>query len=216
MEKIILSGLIALGIIYTLTSSTTCSAGTKVEKLVNDKVRPFESTNEKAQLGGQTWSTETIGWIENGRYNRNYGKYPPCFKLSSEAQEIFDILDKKNLILAHKVIFEVMSMILCQYKFLKSKMCADTMIEDRVKDLDALGYRRYDNTYRNKLKKIVGLNYEPASQSSLEFLLRSLTLIEYQLNKLEYSGLNKSEFEQILSLVNKFYFKYFPTIAKDC
>jgi len=215
MEKIILSALIAIGLYFTFASNT-CSAETKVEKLVNDKVKAFESKNQIAQLGGQTWSTETIGWIENGRYNRNHGKYPPCFNISVGAQEIFNILESNNLILTHKVIFEVMSMILCQYKFIKSKMCVDTMIEDRIRDLDALGYRRYDSTYKNKLKKIVGLNYATASQSSLEFLLRSLTLIEYQLNKLESSNLNKSQLEQILRLVNKFYLKYFPTIVKDC
>jgi hypothetical protein len=212
MEKIIISVLVGLGLYFTLNSSGSCSTGSKVEPLVNDTIRSPESNYQKAQLGGQNWSTETIGWIENSRYNQNWGKYPPGFNLSSEAREVFDILEEKDLILTHKIIFEVMSMILCQYKFLQSKMCSDTMIEDRIKDLDALGYKRYNNKYRNKLKKIVGLTYDSASQSSLEFLLRGLTLIEDELDKLK----NLYNYDSINKLINKFYLNYFTTVAKDC
>lgn len=211
MEKIILSALVGIGFYFLLSSSES----SKVKKLVNDKVKSCESELGPVQLGGDTWSTETIGWIENSRFNKNYNKYPPCFKLSKEAQQIYDMVENKNLVLTRKVLFEVISMILCQYKFLKSKICADTMIEDRIRDLDALGYIRYDNRYRNKLARLVGTNYNTSSQSSLEFLLRSLTLIEDEINKLN-EKLNETEMNQLKNLMGKFYSQFFVPVAKDC
>ena len=219
MEKIILSALIGIGLYLTLTSSDSCSSKTKVEKLINDKVKPNESTYGQAQFGGQTFSNEIIGWIENSRFNSgnviSNKTYPPCFKLSKEGQEIYDILESKNLIATHKVLLEVISMILCQYKFLASKMCVDTMIEDRIRDMDALGYKRYDNRYRPKLLKLVGKYYETASQSSLEFLLRGLTLMEDELTKLSYK-VNETELDQIKNLISRFNSQFFVLVAKDC
>lgn len=209
MEKILLSISVGIGFYFLLSESS------KVEELVNDKVKPWELGLGPAQLGGKTWSTETIGWIENSRYNRNYNKYPPCFKLSKEAQQIYDLVESKGLVITHKVLFEAISMILCQYKFLKSKMCVDTMIEERIRDLDALGYVRYDNRYRNKLARLVGIYINTSSQSSLEFLLRSLTLIEDEINKLS-GKLNELEINQLNILIGKFYSKFFVIVAKDC
>ena len=217
MDKLILSALVGFGLYLTVIS--TCSSKIKVEKLINNE-NLLESSQAPAQLGGQTWSTESIGWIENSRLNRNYNKYPPCFKLSKEAREIYDRLEnkqlsKENLILTHKVLFEVMSMILCQYTFLLSKMCVNTMIEDRIRDLDALGYVRYDNRYRPKLSKLVGKYYDTASQASLEFLLRGLTLIEDELTKLSYK-INENELNQIKILISRFTSQFFVLVAKDC
>jgi hypothetical protein len=211
MEKIILSVLVGIGFYFLLSGSDS----SKVEKLVNNKVKLWKSDLGPAQMGGDTWSTETIGWIENSRYNKNYNKYPPCFKLSNEAQQVYDMIENKNLVLTHKVLFEAISMILCQYKFLRSKMCADTMIEDRIRDLDALGYVRYDNRYRNKLAILVGTHYNTSSQSSLEFLLRSLTLMEDEINKLN-EKLNETEMNQLKNLMSKFYSQFFVPVAKDC
>lgn len=211
MEKIILSLLVGIGFYFLISESNY----PKEENLVNDKVNTWESRIVPAQLGGQTWSTESIGWIENSRYNKNYNKYPPCFNLSKEAQEIYDIAESKNLIIIHKVIFEVMSMIVCQYNFMGSKICTNTMIENRIRDLDALGYIRYDNRYRNSLITLVGNYYNTSSQISLEFLLRSLTLIEDELSKI-YTKINESEIIQLKILIRKFYSQFFVPIAKDC
>ena len=211
MEKIILSLLVGIGFYFLISESNY----PKEENLVNDKVNTWESRIEPVQLGGQTWSTESIGWIENSRYNINYNKYPPCFNLSKEAQEIYDIAESKNIIITHKVLFEVISMILCQYNFMASKMCIDTMIENRIRDLDALGYIRYDNRYRNNLINLVGNYYNTSSQISLQFLLKSLTLIEDELGKI-YKKSNESEINQLKTLIGKFYSQFFVSIAKGC
>lgn len=201
MNRICLLFLIAIGIFVVLSN--------KKENFTNKKYAD-------ADLKNKTWSTEKIGWIENSRYNLNDGKYPPCFNLSNNAKEIFDLLESNQLIVKHKVLLEVISMILCQYKYLSSKLCIDTMIQNRIQDLTALGYQRYDNRYRDLLKNIIGnYLYENSSPLFLEFLLRSLTLIEEQIIKMKVDIAN-NKLEKIRLLISNFYNEYFSLIAKGC
>jgi len=210
MENMILLILVCY-CFYFLISDSNCSK----KVLIDNNTNNLESKKKLLYIDNQIYKTEYIGWIENSRYNSNYNKFPPCFKLSKEAQQIYNIIENKNIIITHKVLFEVLSMILCQYNFLKSKMCVNTMIENRITDLDSLGYNRYDNRYRNKLITLLGNHYNTSSQYSIEFLLKSLTLIEDELNKI-YNKINESEKNQLKSLIEKFYSDFFIYIAQDC
>ncbi len=166
-----------------------------------------------AELNNTTYSKTKLGWIENSRYNRGYKKYPPCFNLSLSAQEIYNILEAKDLITKHKVLLEVYSMILCQVTYLKSKLCPQTMLLDRIKDLDAFGAPRYSN-YIDKLKKYISKSQlAKSSPISLEFLNKSLYLIDQQLNQI---NLSPDTIKLINNLNNEICTYAFPIIIADC
>lgn len=215
MDKLLIPILIGVGFYWIFGRNKSNENNTKpsrqIEKLLNTHFNKKYYKYAQAELANTTYSTETLGWIENNRSNENDGRYPPGFYLSNEAQQIYNLLNSKQLVVKHKVLLEVISMILSQYKFLQSKICTNTMIENRIQDLSALGYKRGDNRYKNLFKKIIG-NYQwnNSSQLSLAFGLRSLTLIEDEINKIEIKQ------NEIRNLVQKIYSDFISKIIKDC
>ena len=214
MEKNLLLALLGLVFYVVFKSPSKKPKEPFVYDLVNGVPIPLRYA--PAQLGGNTYSTETLGWIENSRGNMNYEKYPPCFDLSTQAQTIFDLLESKNLIRKYKVLLDVISMMLCQIKFLASKVCTSTMIGERVKDLDAFGYVRNDNRYLTFLIKMIGQKqYDDSYPSTVDFILKSVTLIEDQLALLK-NDVNEITIKRISSLVSEVYSLTLIQIAEDC
>ncbi len=169
--------------------------------------------NAPANLTNTTYSKTKLGWIENSRNNRNFKNYPPCFNLSFEAQKLFDLLENNDVILKHKVLLEVYSMILCQVTYLKSKLCPQTMLIDRLKDLDSFGALRYTNHYNNLVsyvsKKILYLS----SPMTLEFLNKALYLIDKEIDQI---NLSQEKIDAIKKLNKQICSYAFPIIAKEC
>lgn len=201
----IIAGLVLISIFNTPNKKKSDKTS---EPLIN-----ILETNASAELDNITYSSTNLGWIENSRNNRNFKKYPPCFNLSIEAQKLFDILESYDMVVKHKVLLEVYSIILCQVSYLKSKLCPQTMLIDRLTDLDALGALRYTKYYNELInyvsKSILGLT----SPISLEFLNKSLFLIDKEIDKII---LPKDKIDDIKQF-NKSICSYaFPIIARDC
>ncbi len=215
----ILLGIVS-GIILTWVLTMDCKnkndnkKNNKKENLINVEY-PIDMMGgyATANLNNTTYSKTKLGWIENSRNNRNYKKYPPCFNLSLPAQEIFNILEANELIIKHKVLFEVYSMILCQVTYLKSKLCPQTMLLDRIKDLDAFGAPRYSNYIENLKKYVSKSQIDKASPISLEFLNKSLYLIDHQINQI---NLPSETTKLIKNLNNEICIYAFPIIITDC
>lgn len=164
---------------------------------INDPI--ILSKYAQAKLENNTFSKVILGYIENGRNNNNFGKYPPCFDMSLEARQLFDIFEANNLIVQHKVLFEVLSIILCHIKSNNSNQCINNQINIRINDFGNLGFKRNDQTFNDLIQKILGEKYNQNSPFVNEFLLRATTLIENEIGKINL------ESNKIRSLVNLFY-----------
>jgi hypothetical protein len=150
-------------------------------------------------------------WIENSRNNNNYKNYPPCFNLSTEAQKIYDILASKNMIEKHKILFEVYSMLFCQIKYLRMKNCSNTMLLDRINDLEKLSGDINISNYKNILKYISQLNNK--NNLTLKFLELCAFLISKEIDKI---NLSQNEISLIIELNNNICSNFFQTIVLNC
>lgn len=150
-------------------------------------------------------------WIENSRNNNNYKNYPPCFNLSTEAQKIYDILASKKMIEKHKILFEVYSMLFCQIKYLRMKNCSNTMLLDRINDLEKLSGDINISNYKNILKYISQLNNK--NNSTLKFLELCAFLISKEIDKI---NLSQNEISLIIELNNNICSNFFQTIVLNC
>jgi hypothetical protein len=150
-------------------------------------------------------------WIENSRNNNNYKNYPPCFNLSTEAQKIYDILASKKMIEKHKILFEVYSMLFCQIKYLRMKNCSNTMLLDRINDLEKLSGDINISNYKNILKYINQLNNK--NNSTLKFLELCAFLISKEIDKI---NLSQNEISLIIELNNNICSNFFQTIVLNC
>lgn len=170
-----------------------------------------------------TYSTKTLGYLENNRQNMNYNKYPPCFELCGASRIIFDILDKNSLIEKYKPILEAQSILLCQEKFLNQKICYETMIENRLQDLANLGIpRNYRSSqlyrkYIEQVKKILGEQYNKTGPDALELLVRVTIIIENQMEQIRNDkDMNDEDISKIEQRIEQFYSNHYELIAKGC
>ena len=164
-------------------------------------------------LSRNDYFTNTNTWIENSRNNYNYKKYPPCFNLSTEAQKIYNILASKNMIEKHKILFEVYSILFCQIKYLKIKKCSDTMLLDRINDLEKLSGDINISNYKNILKYISRSNIDYKNNLTLKFLELCAFLINNEINKF---NLSQNEISSIIELNKNICYNFFQTIILNC
>lgn len=155
----------------------------------------------------------TNSWIENSRNNNNFKTYPPCFNLSTEAQKIYDILASKNMIEKHKILFEVYSILFCQIKYLKMKKCSNTMLLDRINNLDNLTGNISINNTNKLLNYISQSNIENMNNLTLNFLNKSLFLI---IKEIERIVLYQNEINLIKKLNDYICLNFFQTIILNC
>jgi hypothetical protein len=172
--------------------------------------KPIKPVLAEANLDNITYSQELLGYIENGRNNQNFGKYPPCFDTNNESIQIFDILESEKLVSVHKVLLEAMSIILCHQKQNKINQCIQNQINDKINDLGNLGFKRNDMTYSTNIEQILGDKYQQTSPFVIELLLRATTLIENEINKMK---LSTEKMDKIRKLVNLFYQKEYINIS---
>jgi len=152
-------------------------------------------------------------WIENSRNNNNYKNYPPCFNLSTEAQKIYDILASKKMIEKHKILFEVYSMLFCQIKYLRMKNCSNTMLLDRINDLEKLSGDISINYTKKLLNYISQSNIENMNNYTLNFLNKSLFLISKEIDRI---NLSQNEISLIKKLNDYICLNFFQTIILNC
>jgi len=214
----IVSGLILTWILTMHVNTANRKKSEKITESIDNINQPIDMLGGRAlaNLSNITYSKTKLGWIENSRNNRNYKTYPPCFNLSIPAQKLFDILASNNLVVKHKVLLEVYSMILCQVNYLQSKLCPQTMLINRLEDLDLFGALRYTNHYQNLTNYVSKKILYSTSPMTLEFLNKALYLIDKEINQINLLDLSKDSIDNIKQL-NKLICSYaFPIIAVEC
>ena len=221
MQDVLLGIISGLILTWLLTTHTNNGNRKKYEPITEPIVninQPFDMLGGRtpANLSNITYSKTRLGWIENSRNNLDYKKYPPCFNLSLPAQKIFDILASNNLVVKHKVLLEVYSMILCQVNYLQSKLCPQTMLIDRLENLDSFGALRYTNHYQNLTKYVSKQILYSTSPMTLEFLNKSLYLIDKEINQIILLDLPKDSIDYIKQFNESICSYAFLIIAVEC
>jgi hypothetical protein len=137
-------------------------------------------------LGGKqnndTNETDNNYYFEFKRLNLTFGKYPPGFNLSYEAQQIFDYLDNKGLLEKYKDLINVYSVLLCQKYHSSYKECDPFMLAERIKDVRSLVSNKYDK------KSIIENNKEYFSYDGTKIaklIVYSLEIINRNIKKID-------------------------------
>jgi hypothetical protein len=174
--------------------------------LIKDNFEKFtNSNNEIILLGGNSKNQNTFKYSENKRLNFNFGKYPPCFSVSSEVQKIFDLLDMANIKDKFQQLFDIYSILLCQKYHAGYKTCSSEMLAERIKDLEEMLANNFNpEKYIDKVSKYVKLNNSKISR---------LIIISYYLIEKEMKKIND---EEIISLNRKFYYSTFKELMLLC
>jgi hypothetical protein len=135
-------------------------------KLLNLSIEQFANINNAADidedikiLDGKDRVENKLQYNENARGNLNYGRYPPCYNISYEAQQIYDALDINDNINNHQQLLNIYSILLCQKYHAGYRECNPIMLEERVKEVKSMIPKRTDLTLTlNNLKQYVKLN----------------------------------------------------------
>lgn len=155
--------------------------------------------------GGNLNSENNFQYTENKRLNFNFGKYPPCFNLSFEAQQVFDTLDMKGEREKFQRLFDLYSILLCQKYHASYKDCNPLMLEERIDDVQKMLPEYFDQAkVRTKLSKYIKLNNSKISK----LILICFYLIEKEIKKIND--------EKIINLNRKFYFATFKELFTLC
>lgn len=154
-------------------------------------------------------------WMENSRGNSNDGKYPPCYNICKITQTIYDILEKNKLQNKFSLLLNLYSIILCQEVYLKTKTCKNTMLDERLMEVNKL----FDNRkIKNYHKNIVNNNIknEPKHKEMRDLLEKITVLIEEEINKLKKEKLTKIDLTKLERMNKIFYQNHYPIISLKC
>ena len=170
MEYVIGTGLTFIGMDFLLKNIESFSPIQKDFTLLGGKQN--NNTNE----------TDNNYYFEFKRLNLTFGKYPPGFNLSYEAQQIFDYLDKKGLLSKYKDLINVYSVLLCQKYHSSYKDCDPNMLNERIKDVKGIVSTSFnkDNIIQknNYFFKYDGSRISKLILYSLEIINRSIEKID--------------------------------------
>ena len=163
---------------------------------------------ENMQNGGMIWK-------ENSRGNSNDGKYPPCYDICGATKAIYDILEKNNLLKKYTLLLDLYSIILCQEVYLKTKDCKNTMLDERLMEINNLFEGK---EIQDKHLKIVNdnINNEPKHKQMRELLEKTTVLIEEEMDKLNKETLEKSDLDKLNNMNTVFYQVHYPIVSKNC
>jgi hypothetical protein len=185
----------------------------QINTLKTPWVRSADSNYAEANLENITYSIVIIGYMENSRNNPNYKIYPPCFDLSNKAIEIFDIFNKHNIVIKYKKLFEAMSILLCEENYQNKNVSMHSQLQERLNDLEILGFKRNNSLYANKVNKILNITDSNKIQQYVwELLLRVTTIIENEIINLETNNdLSKDNIIIVKNLINQFYNNHYKS-----
>ena len=137
-------------------------------------------------LGGKqnnsTNETDNNYYFEFKRLNLTFGKYPPGFNLSYEAQQIFDYLDNKGLLKKYRDLINVYSVLLCQKYHSSYKECDPFMLSERIKDIKGIVSSKYNK------RNIIENNKEYFSYDGTKIaklIVYSLEIINRNIKKID-------------------------------
>jgi hypothetical protein len=114
-------------------------------KLLNLSIEQFANIDNAANidedikiLDGRDRVENKLQYDENARGNLNYGRYPPCYNISYEAQQIYDTLDINDEIDNHQQLLNIYSILLCQKYHAGYRECNPLMLKERVREVKSM------------------------------------------------------------------------------
>ena len=175
------------------------------------------SQDENSRFSEPVMPPMPAEWMEFNHGNLSYLNYPPCYQISFESRNLYDLLESRQLVDKYKNLLETISIVLCQEKFNNENVCYNNIIVRRINDLEKVGYKNKDNKkYLPKLKIILGDSYKKIRIDTAEFLLRAITIIENQIIELLNEQLTSQEKNDVMNNINIFYSTHFPVIVMRC
>lgn len=175
------------------------------EKYLKYKFKYLQLSNY--QSGG-------ITWMENNRGNSNDGKYPPCYNICGATKAIYDILEKNKLIQKYSLLLNLYSIILCQEVYLKNKKCSETMIDERVAQIEnILGNKPIEEKHLKIIKN--NINREP-TKIMRKLMEITTVLIEEQIDNINKENINKEDLDKLNRMNTVFYNVHYPVISENC
>lgn len=169
-------------------------------------IEQFANINENTNFyhGGNLLNKKFL-YSENKRLNYNFGKYPPCFNLSIEAQQIFDTLDMNGTLDKYRQLFDIYSILLCQKHHSTYKKCNQEMVKERISDIKKMMPEYFDKAkHTTKISKYIKLDNSDISN----LILMCFYLIEKHMKKIND--------EKIINLNHKFYFAVLKELQTLC
>jgi hypothetical protein len=168
-------------------------------KLLNLSIEQFANIDNAASidedikiLDGRDRVENKLQYNENSRGNLNYGRYPPCYNISYEAQQIYDALDINNDINNHQQLLNIYSILLCQKYHAGYRECNPLMLKERVREVKSMIPKGTDLTLTlNNLKQYVKLN----DSNVAKLILYSFFIIEKHMESItdeKVHALNRS------------------------
>jgi len=138
-------------------------------RLLKSSIEQFANVNQITDIDedskilntgdGASQIENKLEYDENGRGNFNYGKYPPCYNISYEAQQIYDTLEINNEIDNHQRLLNIYSILLCQKYHAGYRECNPLMLKQRIKEVKSMIRIGTDFTPTlDKIKQYVKLN----------------------------------------------------------
>lgn len=168
-------------------------------------IEKFANINDNTYflIGGNKENTNIFS--ENKRLNFNFGKYPPCFNLSFEAQQILETLAMEGISHKYHQLFDLYSILLCQKYHASYKECNPEMLQERIDDVEKMMPKYFDQPkYRTKISKYIKLD----SSNISKLIFMCFYLIEQQMKTIKD--------DKIINLNRKFYFATFKELQTLC
>lgn len=157
-------------------------------------------------------------YVEKDNYTAEDGKYPPCFRLCKTTKNIFDILDKYNLLGDYNHLLNIYSSVLCLEDELvnKNTLCEKALL-NRVNNLGTMiQYQSSSNTPNSKLNIILDGNVPLQIKSNIvKYLNTIITNIELTLDKLP-NNISVKDKKEIRKNNEAFYSIHFRPIVEKC
>jgi hypothetical protein len=166
-----------------------------IENFVNIDTANTDASDNNTVLNigdGGSPIENKLPYNENIRGNLNYGKYPPCYNISYESQQIYDSLEINDNIENHQRLLNIYSILLCQKYHAGYRECNPGMLRDRVKEVKRMVPKGTNLLpYLKKVNQYVKLNDSKVS----ELILYSFYVIEKHMEKItddKIHALNRS------------------------
>lgn len=151
-------------------------------------------------------------WSENKRGYTSY-TFAPCLESSNEAKKIYSILKSYNLDIKYMKLFNVYSIVLCQYNQLQSNSCEKTFLNERLMDLKTYSGNPNGQNAMTIVKAITDLRNTKMGQ----FLVMATDLIEkYIANIKGETIISNIDKEQIIGYNSFIYRQKYDAMNRKC
>lgn len=174
--------------------------------------KSMQSIDYTDSAGGPSPVVSRINWSEN---NRGFSStiFAPCVDAAPELKKIHTLLKGYNLEKKYMMLLDVYSMLMCQEAQVRSRVCSDTFINDRLADLNTYGANPNDQNAVQIVKSATNLQNNKMGK----LLVMATNLIEKEMKYIQSDNqISKADKEQISGFNSLFYRQHYDFMNKRC